>query len=159
MGKRGPAPLPTAVKRLRGNPGKRTLSNGEPRPATADRTPGAPRWLSEEGRKAWRKIAPILHGAQLLTDADVMGLGMLCEAFALFMDARDTVAVEGLFIQSERGGVYQHPAVGVMNRARADLLRWAVQFGMTPSARSRIAVSPADETDDLAEWFFGEVGS
>lgn len=153
MGRR---PLPTAVKKLRGNPGKRPLDDREPRPAKAERTPGAPRWLTEEARQTWRQLTPGLHRTGLLSEVDTMSLGMLCEAYALFIKARQVVADEGILAISINGSVYQHPAIGLMNRARADVYQWGREFGMMPAARSGIVLNPAGEPDDeLAEWFFG----
>ena len=43
MGARGPAPEPTALKILAGNPGKRKLPENEPQPQG---TPICPAWLS-----------------------------------------------------------------------------------------------------------------
>lgn len=155
MGIRGPAPLPTAVKQLRGNPGKRQLNEREPRPA-AERVPSAPRWMSPGAKGQWRKLAPRLHAAGLLTEVDALGLAMLCEAAGQYVEWKEIVAREGALAVSDQGNVYQHPAVALMNRARADVLKWAVQFGMTPSARSRIALEKMEEEESLADILFGE---
>jgi hypothetical protein len=50
MGLRGPAPEPTALKLLRGNPGKRPLNTLEPKPPTGKR-PHCLAHLDEVARK------------------------------------------------------------------------------------------------------------
>ena len=68
MGRRGPAPKPTALKRLQGNPGKRALNDSEPRPTAT--MPRCPTHLQGEARAEWRRVARGLHDAGLLTQID-----------------------------------------------------------------------------------------
>ena len=158
MGMRGPAPKPTVVKVLQGNPGKRALPKGEPMPATADRVPSAPRWLSEEARAEWKRLAPRLHAVGLLTEVDTQALGLLCESFAQYVAAKAIVDREGLLLMSDKGNAYQHPAAGLMTQARGELMKWAREFGMTPAARSRISVQAAEDAPTLADMLFEAVG-
>lgn len=158
MGARGPAGKPTELRKLQGNPGKRALPKGEARPGVRGRVPGAPRWLGEEARREWRRIAPGLHRAGLLTEIDGVALGMLCEALAVYHEAKKAVAVGGLVVVSDKGNSYQNPALGLMNSARADVLRYAREFGMTPAARSRISLDAPTEEPSLADLLFEAVG-
>ena len=154
MGERGPAPKPTALKVLQGNPGKRALPKGEPRPA-AGKVPTAPRWLAEEAKREWRRLAGRLWRVGLLTEVDGIGLGMLCEAFAQYCEAKRMVEEEGMLARSDKGNLYQHPAVGLMTSARGDVFRWAREFGMTPSSRSRIDLGVDEgEEENIADMLF-----
>jgi phage terminase small subunit len=45
-------------------------------------------------------------------------------------------------IRTLAGNVIQNPLVGTANRAMADMVKYAVEFGLTPSARARIAAGP-----------------
>ena len=65
---RGRKPLPSNVVRLRGNPGKRRLNDGEPRPAPV--VPACPACLGEEARKEWQRLARELGELGLLTRMD-----------------------------------------------------------------------------------------
>ena len=158
MGQRGPAKTPTVLNELRGNPGKRKRNHGEPMPAVGERVPSAPRWLGEGGRRHWRQLAPRLHAVGLLTEADVVGLGMLCEAIGQYLEARDLVTREGMVAISDKGNAYHHPALAQMNTARGEVLRWAREFGMTPAARSRISVDAPTKEPSLADLLFEAVG-
>lgn len=159
MGARGPAAKPTRIRELQGNPGKRKLPKGEPRPSVKDRVPSAPRWLSKEAKGEWRRIAPLLHRTGLLTEVDGVALGMMCEALAVYHQAKEAMGGEGLIVVSDKGNSYQHPALGIMNSARADVLRWAREFGMTPAARSRISLEGGGEQEpSLADVLFQMVG-
>ena len=61
MGKRGPKPLPTAMKLLTANPGK-TFDSREPQVAPA--APECPDHLSPEAKREWHRLASQLvnHG-------------------------------------------------------------------------------------------------
>lgn len=155
MGARGPAPTPTVIKKLRGNPGKRKLNEAEPRPG--GRMPSAPRWMSLEGKQQWRKLAPRLHAAGLLTEVDGLGLAMLCEAVGQYVEGKEIVEREGAVAISDNGNVYQHPAVALMKSARSEVLKWAREFGMTPASRTRISLEGAGEEESLADILFREV--
>lgn len=157
MGARGPAAKPTELRKLQGNPGKRALPKGEPRPG-AGKMPSAPRWMNDEAKREWRKIAPRLFKAGLLTEVDGVGLAMLCEALGQYVEGKRIVEAEGAIAVSDQGNIYQHPAVGLMKTARAEVLRWAREFGMTPAARSRISVDSAGEEASLADLLFEAVG-
>lgn len=49
VAQRGRKPKPTAVKMLEGNPGKRSLNAGEPKPEK--KAPRCPSWLEDEAKK------------------------------------------------------------------------------------------------------------
>lgn len=153
MGKRGPRPLPTAEKVRRGNPGKRPLNKREPKPANAK--PTQPRWMRHAAKRQWQRIAQDLHDAGLLTRIDQTALAMLCETYATYVEAMQIVEEQGMVAISEKGSPYQHPAVGIMNQARKELRGWLQEFGMTPSARTGLVVSEADQS--LADVLFGEL--
>lgn len=158
MGARGPAAKPTKLRELQGNPGKRPLNRKEPRPG-AGKMPSAPRWMSLEAKRQWRRLAPKLYAAGLLTEVDGLGLAMLCEAVGQYVEGKEIVEKEGAIAVSDQGNVYQHPAIGLMKTARAEVLRWAREFGMTPAARSRISVDgDGSEEQSLADLLFEAVG-
>ena len=60
----------------------------------------------------------------------------------------------GLMIKTSNGNAIQNPLVGTANKAAADMMRYAAEFGMTPSARSRLAALPPEEGTDPADRFF-----
>lgn len=157
MGERGPAPKPTALKVLQGNPGKRGLPKGEPRPA-AGKVPPAPRWLGEEARREWRRVARALHAAGLLTEADHDALALYCETFASWRRAEAQVRAKGEVVRTAGGNVIQNPYLSIANRAKKDALLLLREFGMTPAARSRISVEGGGDEPSLADLLFEAVG-
>ena len=57
-------------------------------------------------------------------------------------------------IKATSGNAIQNPLVGIANKAKADMVRYATKFGMTSSARSRVTAMPDEnKADPLAEFF------
>ena len=155
MGRRGPAPKPTALKRLQGNPGKRALNDSEPRPAAT--LPRCPSHLQGEARAEWRRVARVLHESGLLTQVDRAALAIYCQAWARWVKAEAQVARHGEVVKSAAGNVMQNPYLSIANRAMKQVQLMARELGMTPSARSQIKLQPLDEPS-LADLLFEAVG-
>lgn len=155
MGRRGPAPEPTALKRLKGNPGKRPLNDSEPRPAAT--MPRCPGHLQGEARAEWRRVARALHESGLLTQVDRAALAIYCQAWSRWVKAEAQVARHGEVVKSAAGNVMQNPYLSIANRAMKQVQSMARELGMTPSARSQIKIQPLDEPS-LADLLFEAVG-
>ena len=152
---RGRKPTPTNVKLVTGNPGKRPLPTSEPRPR-AER-PAPPAHLNADAQKEWSRVSDELHALGLLTGLDRAALAAYCQAYGRWAQAeralgKITNQADGLIIKTQSGNMIQNPLVGVANKAMADMVRYAAEFGMTPSARTRIETSDIDENDPAAEF-------
>jgi P27 family predicted phage terminase small subunit len=137
----GPAPKPSALKLIDGNPGKRKLPANEPEPAYLnDLTP--PAHLSEAGAAVWSEIAPRLRAAMLLTEIDTLSLEWLCEAAAQHRRATAEIGDKLIARNAETGSLSPSPWLIVQSMAfkRAKVL--CDSFGMNPAARSRVVVNP-----------------
>lgn len=144
----GPPPTPTNLRLLKGNPGKRAINKNEPQ-GNADAVK-MPSGLTARGKKVWRKVAPMLQSAGLLTDLDVLALKGLCDAYADYEDYREQVAQSSPIIKAPSGYPVQNPLISIERKAWEKFMRLMAEFGMTPAARSRIQVEqPDDEGDEL----------
>jgi P27 family predicted phage terminase small subunit len=63
---------------------------------------------------------------------------MYCEAFEEFIEARSEIDREGATCMSDKGGAYQHPAVGRKNKAIARMKQFGALFGMSPVGESEL---------------------
>ena len=120
---RGPAPKPTALRILEGNPGKRPLPQNEPQPQ-GDAV--MPDWLRPGAVKLWNEYAPLLTQLGVLTVADSEAFGQWCSLAAMF-----------------RRSPAKMPA---SKMARMDAL--TQRFGLDPGSRARIQVKPRGETEE-----------
>ena len=146
MGLRGPAPKPTALKEAQGNPGRRRLNDGEPVPLAGEITP--PSWLSPAGREVWAQLAPNMTAMRVLTTADVWTFARYCELFARYLELRAFLAGKGpaSTVYPIKGAdgttryIAEHPQAAEYRRLHELLIKLEQEFGLTPSARSRINV-------------------
>lgn len=152
---RGPKPSPTNVKMVMGNPGKRPLPQNEPRPKSGK--PCAPAHLNEDAKLEWVRVERELESLGILSGLDRAAFAAYCQAYGRWVQAERTLSkmnnqAEGLVIKTSNGNMIQNPLVGIANKAMADMVRYAAEFGMTPSARSRVSVGD-QEGDDPADEF------
>jgi phage terminase small subunit len=81
MGARGPAPVPSAVKRARGTYRADRAPRREAEPELVSTVPPAPKWLTLKAeRQVWADTAAVLIAAGLLTLADHDTLAAYCRA-------------------------------------------------------------------------------
>lgn len=144
----GRRPLPTAVKQMRGNPGKRPLNDAEPKPDTT--MPQAPTHLNKAGRAEWRRVARRLHNAGVLTYVDRGVLAVYCQAYGRWAEAEVELRQRGEVIETTNGNLVQSPWLQIANKAMEQMIRAARELGLTPASRSAIKVEkPAESLADL----------
>lgn len=81
MGKPGPPPKPTALKKLAGNPGRYPLPENEVAPVIGNAPPEPPEYLGEIARAEWNRIARTLWLNSCLGDLDFSMFALYCQAF------------------------------------------------------------------------------
>jgi P27 family predicted phage terminase small subunit len=148
MGLRGPAPKPTALKQAQGNPGRRRLNDNEPIPPAGE--VGPPSWLGPQAREVWLQLSPVMLAMRVLTTADVWTFGRYCTNFARWLELRTFLAEKGPHattypVKDEAGNVraiLELPQAREFRRLDELLLKSEREFGLTPSARSRIQIEP-----------------
>jgi phage terminase small subunit len=125
---RGRKPKPTNLKILEGCRRDR-INPGEP--AIAPGSVEAPGWLEGLARDHWDELAPILAGARVLSIADRAGLAVLCDDYRRLRSDPDDW------------------------KARDRYRRMLIEFGLTPSSRSRLKVPAEGPADELEEFLVG----
>ena len=148
----GRKPKPTAIKKLAGNPGKRPLNHNEPRPGPVDHKIPRGR-LPKEGQRLWKELAPKLTELGVLTEVDLPAFEMLCLHYALARQALDEIDETGLTI-FEEGKTKKNPAMQAFRENSQAYKSLLVEFGLTPSSRSRIVTDVLEDEPSLAELLF-----
>lgn len=148
----GRPPKPTALKLVEGNKGKRAQTKQEPDPEYLNNL-SAPSWLTPGAAKVWDEVVPHLRAAKLVTKVDVEMLAMGCNAIAQYRLAA-LRAGENLLISKsgEAGkndgngkGEHMSPWLIIQSMSFKQAMAVFQQFGMSPAARTRIAVNPQGE--------------
>jgi P27 family predicted phage terminase small subunit len=142
---RGRKPKPTALKLLTGNPGNRPLNDDEP--IILASLPPAPDHLNKIALAEWDRVARALYNCGILTAIDRAALGAYCAVYARWAEAEIKLEAEGFTIETATGTIVQNPMVGIANKSAADMVRYASEFGMTPSARSRVKIDDKKPDD------------
>ena len=165
MGKRGPAPKPTAILKLHGSHrAKSREAKGEMKPEAG--RPVDPKHRNESDKKAWTQLVDRLESIPgLLTIID----GLQLERYARFLvrwreieDHLETVRDSTLLMLSEKDD--RQTLRLLWNESRSldlHLKQIEEKFGLTPSARTRIQITNnSDSTGKLGDKsksrFFGK---
>ena len=141
--------VPTKLKLIRGNPGKRAI-RPEPQPCTTDAIPEPPDHLDDDAKAEWRHVSPELYRMGLLTTVDLQTLAAYCTAYGTWIGAKRALAemakgdplTKAMMIKTTNGNAIMNPMLAIANKAARDLVKFGGEFGFTPAARTRIALEP-----------------
>ncbi|MCK6483035.1 MAG: phage terminase small subunit P27 family [Phycisphaerae bacterium] len=163
MGRRGPAPTPTPILKLRGS----TLVT-QRREAREVRGPSGlpdcPEWLAAdaEARAAWDQLVPLLETMGVLTRIDGHALARYCRLWSRWRKAEAFLDKHGEMypIKDDSGTktkcFIQWPQVSIALKLAQQLTRLEAEFGMTPSARARIQLQRGEGATSSAKSRFFE---
>ncbi len=149
MGRRGPAPTPTEVLKLRGS----TLVTKRREQSEAKGPVGKPRgpdWLDKDGKAMWRHLVPLLDAMGVLTRVDGNALARYCRLWSRWRKAEAFIDEKGEMypLRDEKGQVkyfQQWPQVAIAHKLALQLSRLEQELGMTPAARSRIRIEKKND--------------
>jgi P27 family predicted phage terminase small subunit len=152
MGKRGPAPTPTNVLRLKGNPSRRPLNDTEPTPPDEiSAMPDPPTYLDEYGLEEWNKKCTGLHAMGILSEIDDAILAAYCDSVSVWRRCNEHLKIialndplKALISIAPSGYPIQHVLVGMANVAKRDAIKYAQYLGLSASARRELGVKKQD---------------
>jgi len=144
-------PTPTALRKLRGNPGRRPLNRMEPKPA---RGCAYPAWLDSLGdpalRGIWSELAGLLDRSKVLTESDGEALAQLVHKTSLYRRAALALKDGCTYTTTtESGDEMQRskPEVALLSDLGKQIRGLLSDFGMNPSARSKVSVATGSTQD------------
>lgn len=156
---RGRKPTPTALRVLRGNPGKRKFNREEPQPD--ELSTACPDQITDpEARKEWdARIVPAIETGQI-TSADFVFAVAHCELWATW---QDQIAEAALHAHVVKGGKSEYPmpnpARGMSHKTLMLLAKVDAELGFSPTSRSRVTAKkrPKKKSRDAldVESYFG----
>jgi len=146
--KRGPKPKPTKLKKLEGVRADR-INENEPEPGPGKVT--CPRFLSKEAKAEWRRIAPELNRLGLLTPIDRAAFAAYCQSYGRWVQTERLLLEKGVIAKGAKGQVIASPLLWISTSASKMMLKFGIEFGLTPSSRSRLVGAAPGERDPLDE--------
>src|SRR5258708_7658170 len=114
MGRRGP--IPKRPKLFHGD--------GKAAPPAVVK----PDWLTGAAAALWDELIPELMRMGILAPCDAMALACLCQRYATWRAALDTLDKAGLTYTAESGLEKRPPAAAVAEEAEKLLLMWLKEF-------------------------------
>ena len=156
MARPGRPSVPTSLKILRGNPGKRPLNAAEPQPP-ADGI-AMPPHLGEVASARWAELLPMLQSTRVMTRADVEALARYCDTYEWWLAVRAKLKKEGdTYPILNDGGeikyIAQRPEVSIAHKLAQQLRQLESDFGLSPAARVSLKVEPDAKTESTIEKF------
>jgi P27 family predicted phage terminase small subunit len=155
---KGRKPKPTVLKRLHGTQ-KCRLNPLEPNPV-GDIGP-APDWLDDISKVYWCEVTGTMGRAW--TAADRGPLEVLCKSYSRWRQMETELETKGLTYYPNGvreiviggatklvGEARKRPQVAIVNMYYAQYCRLCAEFGITPSARTRI-ISGGGSDDDILD--------
>ena len=149
--KKGPPPLPLALRILNGNASKRPLPKDAPRPVA--RAPRRPAHVTGYARRWWERTVPALVVLGVVSAADRTVLELASSLYDEWRTLGDAIADQGgptYECRTVAGEAMRRPRPEVAMRARAlrELVGLLQELGLTPAARCRVKALPPPDNDD-----------
>ena len=140
---RGPTAAPTALKLLKGVRPAR-INDKEPKPKTVSGVmpPGWGAHMSDGAKRFWKKYAPILSTVGVLTEADLPAFRVLAEQWSRW------VAAHTLMKKADDDPKLQLAYMRMSDKLETQMLRYMLEFGMTPSGRGKITIAGQSDDDE-----------
>ena len=163
MGQRGPKPTPSNIHYLNGNPSKKPAHQLMDSLQPEIDIPSCPAHLWPEAKKEWKRITVELKRYGLISKLDRAALAMYVQTWAelvyaermmsrnMKIAAAKMAAAEekgeeyrggdGMTEMTTNGNIIYSPYWVIANKARNQVDKFLQNFGMSPSARSRVTPS------------------
>jgi len=115
------------------------------------------------GKVVWKQLAPKLMESKLLSGIDRNTLTRYCDMYGRWRDCADWIDKHGeVYQMKDENGVVKYlqqwPQVGIYNKLSAQLFKMEQDFGMTPSARTRITIEKKPAANTEKGKFFAKHG-
>ncbi len=104
--------------------------------------PDCPEHITGKAADEWQLMCDILAELNILSSVDTTALGIYCQTYGEYLKAVDMCERYGAWqvTQGKDGGVMtkRHEWDRVRERNAEACRKWLIEFGLTPSSRSRV---------------------
>lgn len=143
--------MPSNVHQLPTGGGRKAAAGGTDEVQPVVEIPACPGHLLPVAKVEWLRISPVLLELGLISKLDMAALAVYCQAYARWrqaerkiaqLNAADPEGEAGLIGTTPSGYKQMSTWLQISNRSVETMYKFLCEFGMTPSARSR--VTPSD---------------
>ncbi len=125
-------------------------------------TPRCPAWLDPDAKRVWKDLVPKLKRMGVLTEVDGGALAAYCQTFARWRKVEEFIAKHGdVYPLKDQNGKFkymqQFPHVSIARYLLQLLKAYQQEFGLTPSARTRVVVDDSESSDDMEDFLNARV--
>ena len=159
MSNAGRKAKPTALRVMEGNREHRPLTENEPKPGEPSLIP--PVWLINEGIKLWNSYALVHKNLGTFKQTDEMSFATWCQEMGRYIELQKIITKKGYTSWNPRvikkgpddiSGNNAIPEMALARECLKNARALAIEFGMTPSSRTRLSVPDGSgELDPLEE--------
>ncbi|MCR6473141.1 MULTISPECIES: phage terminase small subunit P27 family [Bacillus] len=121
-----------------------------------------PTWLDKVDKKEFKRIAELLKEVDIITEADISMLAAYCNAYSQYISITKVIEEDGIMINKEIIGrdnlgqpIYdageEHPLLKRQKNFFDQMKSAANDFGLTPSARAKLAITKTQEIREKTE--------
>ncbi len=109
--------------------------------------PRCPGHLTAPAAREWRRVATSLHEMGVVTTIDRAALAAYCQAYGRWVEAEERMRESQMLYKTPSGHVQQSPLLAIINKQLELMGRYRIELGITPAARSRVAVGLTNAND------------
>ena len=158
MGK-GRKKTPTVLKEMYGTARADRILENEMQVDLVSDLPDAPELLSTIGVQEWYKVTSQLLNLKMLHHIDLRLIEAYCNEMSLYIESELELRQNGRIdnFKNSNGDLVRSqakPLVKVKNDALANALKLAVQFGLTPVARTNISAPVTNNNNTQINNYF-----
>jgi P27 family predicted phage terminase small subunit len=151
--------IPTEIKKVRGTLRKGRELDNPMQVSPVENLPAAPKWLSVIGKEQFDIVVLQLRDLGMLYSIDLKLIEAYANAISLHIECEQTLREVGrVQVYRDEEGRPKHsqivPLQSVSKQALDQALKLAVNFGITPSARTKISAPAKLEIKDNEFNFF-----
>ena len=141
---KGRKKIPTELKKARGTLRKSRELDNQMEVKKVDSIPVAPDWLSDIGAEQFDIVVNQLNSLGMLYQIDLKLIEAYANSMALYIECEKQLRINGrIMVYRDEDGNPKHsqivPLQTVSKQALEQALKLAVQFGITPSSRTKIS--------------------
>lgn len=151
---RGRKPTADIIKFTRGTARKSRVNTQAPKIEKS--LPKPPEFLSPIALEEWNRVVSILDRARMVSALDQAILAAYASSYddwitalnAFNAMARKDPVTSGRLITTTNGNFIQNPLLGIANKARSDMVKYAAELGITPVSRGRVRALEPDSAPE-----------